>query len=339
MIQKRDRALDGLRGIAAMCVVLSHVAAMQWVPGVDRGPPETWQWALWHLGAPAVDVFLVLSGYVVAGSLMRGRSEYAGYLLSRAIRLYPVAWLAVAAGLALRFSGLTPSLGMTAYLSHLAEELTPGDMIGLTTMIAPIPDVSRINPPLWTLILEMQAAAFIPVLLWVARRNPMAVAICGMFVPFAVAYAMNVGYPLTVTGFFFGVALAAAEDRIPPAPRPLAVLAFFGAALMCRHYLSSDDNLLRVPCAIATAGVIIAIRQGAGRSVLESAVLQKLGLLSYPLYALHWPIMAATTMAFGASVGVPIAAVCSIPLALIASAIVEKFVDRPSTRLSRLVRT
>ena len=53
----REPQLDGMRGLAALAVALSHVAAMSWIPYED-GPaaPSAWAYVLWHLGAPAVDL-------------------------------------------------------------------------------------------------------------------------------------------------------------------------------------------------------------------------------------------------------------------------------------------
>ena len=165
MMNERDDGLDGARGIAAMAVVLSHVAAMTWVPFVDgAGNGSTLERVLWHLGAPAVDLVLVLSGYVVTRSLLRRPVDYFPYLLGRLVRLLPVAWIAIGLGLALRSAGLHAPSGTSSGLLELASPLTSADVIGLMTLVAPVPNVDVISPPLWTLVLEMQAAYAMPLL-------------------------------------------------------------------------------------------------------------------------------------------------------------------------------
>lgn len=339
MIKARDTTLDGIRGIAALCVAFSHVAAMQWVAGIDAKDPTAWQWLLWHLGAPAVDLFMVLSGYVVAGSLSRRATPYGEYVLSRMVRLYPVAWIGVAFGLALRAAGLTPLIGMSSLISDLSTPILPGDMIGMTTMLAPIPRVNIVNPALWTLVLEMQAALAIPFILWLARRSALGVAIAGAFIPAIVAVALHEAYLLPMCGFVFGVVLSVVEDRIPQAPRPNGALLFFLVILLCRHYLSSDDPMLRVPCALAAAGVVLTVRQGAARRLLCGRIPEWLGAISYPFYAVHLPIMSAFAMTLGRHVGVPMAALASIPFSLVVARLVETAVDRHAVRLSRLVKS
>jgi peptidoglycan/LPS O-acetylase OafA/YrhL len=339
MIEARDRSLDGLRGIAAFAVVVSHVAAMTWNPFYDKGAdPAVWQKMLWHLGAPAVDVFLVLSGYVVAGALIRSRAGYGEYLLGRMARLYPVAWLAVLAGLALRVADLRIPGAMSAATVLIRDPLGASDMIGFATMIAPIPTVNSVNPPLWTLVLEMQAALIMPLLAWGARRDARILALLSLAVPTLAASLIGYAYPYYFTGFGIGAALVVFERRVPQAPRPAVVLIFFGAILLCRHFLDSEDAGLRVPCALAAAGVVLAIRQGAAHALLRSRVCSWLGDVSYPLYAIHWPVMAAFCMILGTRIGITAAAVISIPLSVALAWVVSRAVDRPAIALSRTLR-
>ena len=69
------QAFDGLRGVLALGVVLSHFTLMTVNPFDDPTRPlAVWEHLCWYLGAPAVDAFFVLSGWVVAGSYLRHRS-------------------------------------------------------------------------------------------------------------------------------------------------------------------------------------------------------------------------------------------------------------------------
>lgn len=340
MNQGRYIALDGLRGIAALAVVFSHIASMTWMPFKDKRDPELFEWALWHLGAPAVDIFLVLSGFVIARSLIKNPSPYLDYMLSRMVRLYPVAWVAVGVGFALRGIGLEPFIGMSPSID-MKEELGISDIIGLMTMIGPIPNVSTVNPPLWTLVLEMQAAFFMPVLAYVARRNPALLAAIGLIVLFSLTMITSYVYPIFFYGFFVGAALAGLEGKIPVTPKPVLLLVVAGIALMMRHYLSFmdfEDYILRIPSAVAAAGVIIAIQQGAGKALLESKPVQWLGDISYPLYAVHWPILAGVTMMYGKSMGVTTAAIMAIPFAILIAWLVGIAVDKPAITLSKILR-
>lgn len=339
MTSQRDHELDGLRGIAALAVVLSHIAAITWVPFIDGGTPNAWQHALWYLGAPAVDMFLVLSGYVVTKSLTRRTQDYFPYILSRYIRLAPIAWMAVLAGLALRSVDMQPPPGTSESLLALAKPLGTWDILGFATLIAPVPQTEYLNPPLWTIFIEIQAAFAMPFLAAAAKRWPLATAPVGLALLLVVALASNFYYPIYFSGFVLGAALCTLEGRLPKAPRPFAIAIVGFAILMLRHVLSTEDPLLRPVCAIGAVLIILAVRQGAWNAALRSDVAQWLGRISYPLYAVHWPIMAAVVLVAGGLVHPAIAALCSIPLALAAATFARRHVDGPSVTLSHLVKS
>jgi peptidoglycan/LPS O-acetylase OafA/YrhL len=79
---KRLVCLDGLRGVLAVYVMLSHTMPFAPLPG--------WlQWLFQHGGA-AVDVFFILSGLVIVQSLSSFEYHALPFLTARVARIYPV---------------------------------------------------------------------------------------------------------------------------------------------------------------------------------------------------------------------------------------------------------
>ncbi|MBC9957451.1 acyltransferase [Yimella sp. cx-51] len=95
----RNLALDGLRGLALVLVVLSHGWAL-W-PGGGSGSNAPW-WQVLRSGNLAVTVFLVAGGYLLIAGLMRlpsngSSADYVRAVLRRVIRIaVPVLVLVVA---------------------------------------------------------------------------------------------------------------------------------------------------------------------------------------------------------------------------------------------------
>jgi peptidoglycan/LPS O-acetylase OafA/YrhL len=79
---KRLVCLDGLRGVLACYVMLSHT--MPFAP-----MPHWLHWLFQHGGA-GVDVFFILSGLVIMQSLASFRYQAAPFLIARITRIYPV---------------------------------------------------------------------------------------------------------------------------------------------------------------------------------------------------------------------------------------------------------
>jgi peptidoglycan/LPS O-acetylase OafA/YrhL len=77
--------LEGLRGLLAAWVFAFHflVIGGHW----DRLPPRL-QAVL--DGGRAVDVFLILSGFVITGTLLSKRDGYWQFIFRRFLRIYPV---------------------------------------------------------------------------------------------------------------------------------------------------------------------------------------------------------------------------------------------------------
>ncbi|MFI5289589.1 MAG: acyltransferase family protein, partial [Polyangia bacterium] len=102
--RERYGGLDGLRGLAALSVFFCHVAAMMppvWVPaGVTHSPLHVF----WD-GTAAVNLFFVLSGFVLALPFVGARRKdipYAGFVIRRIFRIYPVYLVTVGLAILLR---------------------------------------------------------------------------------------------------------------------------------------------------------------------------------------------------------------------------------------------
>ncbi|MFZ6800922.1 acyltransferase family protein [Undibacterium sp. Di24W] len=82
----KDNNFNLLRLLAAFAVLISHSFAM-------LGHPEPFAASVGkNLGAMAVDVFFVTSGFLVCASLMRSRNAL-DYLRARAFRIFPALWM------------------------------------------------------------------------------------------------------------------------------------------------------------------------------------------------------------------------------------------------------
>jgi len=120
--------LDGLRGIAALTVVLSHITAgfrPQMYFGMEKGAAPTIQ--TWFATSPlfvfvsgsfAVYIFFVLSGYVISASADRSRSSLLATAAGRVIRLsLPCAASLIFAGMLINF-GMTSASGAANIVGH-----------------------------------------------------------------------------------------------------------------------------------------------------------------------------------------------------------------------------
>lgn len=81
--------MEGLRGVAVLLVFLQHVGAQGeglLMPGSAAAPLMT---ALKQQGNVGVELFFVLSGYLIYGHLVARRPGFWAFLRRRAVRLYP----------------------------------------------------------------------------------------------------------------------------------------------------------------------------------------------------------------------------------------------------------
>lgn len=97
----RDQSLDVVRGVAILLAMGWHFNAQTGVTFFDAllEPGRRFGWA-------GVDLFFVLSGFLIGGLVLREREKTGGFdanefLLRRAIRLWPVVWVFLVAQLVL----------------------------------------------------------------------------------------------------------------------------------------------------------------------------------------------------------------------------------------------
>ncbi len=148
-------ALDAVRALAAIGVVLAHVAAVLVLRGMSL------RWAA--IGDAGVLVFFVLSGYLIASSVLRpARFDMRGYMIRRALRILPLYYASMLVALIL--IDPTPLLsgpGRADVAAHVA--LLHGLSRGMRYSIAGI---------WWTLTVEWLFYLFIAIVAVTFRRSP-----------------------------------------------------------------------------------------------------------------------------------------------------------------------
>jgi peptidoglycan/LPS O-acetylase OafA/YrhL len=102
----RIQELDGLRALAAFLVIAWHFI------GIPDGP-DYWLWSVFYLGHFGVDLFFVLSGFLITTILLENRespSYFSSFYGRRAFRIWPLYYLMCAICLLGCLSGRSPAL-------------------------------------------------------------------------------------------------------------------------------------------------------------------------------------------------------------------------------------
>ncbi|MFZ3481656.1 acyltransferase family protein [Sphingomonas sp. 3-13AW] len=334
----RDRALDGLRGIAALMVFFSHVAMMTWFPREGGAAPNDLEYAMWHLGAPAVDLFFVLSGYVLAASLEGVKIDGAtigSFLARRWVRLMPVAWVGVALGLAVRTLIVPMQQDPLVGMINMDQPLRWQDWVGFITFTFPMPDTDRFNVPLWTLVMEMYASFLIPVTVAGVRKKGRLFLLPAFTSWIILWYVSGRLEFMTLPLFVLGVAVRVYAADLPR--KSLKVALMIGLLLVFSRYLLDVLHVWqRYVSGVGAALLILAVRGGAARAFLTCAPVGWLGKISYPFYAVHFPLVVASSILLSAKgVGSTLAAMMALPVALAVAEVVHRTIEQLSIRTSR----
>lgn len=361
--RNRDRllALDGLRGVAALIVVLHHVLLIARPVSGPTGEPtvgsiwwflERTPLKLLTAGHEAVLVFFVLSGLVVAlPAVKRVDFSWPGLVASRFVRLFLPAWASIAVATLLLLA--VPRLpGQVTGGSWLARQV-PSDwswqhLVGeWSLMIGGVPQ----NNVLWTLRWELAFSLLLPgylVLAMALRRRwlPTATLALGLAVAGAVAGIEALNYlPVFFLGTLLAVRLRSLErwSESVRARRLLGCVLVGGVLVLVVEWLlapvvptsSQGGHALRgVETLGAVAIVVVAAAATGFRRLLECRVPQFLGRISFSLYLVHLPVLATLAFLLG-DWNWPAVGLVGAPLGVLAGWVFFRLVEKPLHRVAR----
>jgi len=304
----RDRlsGLDGIRGLAALFVVLHHTYLRSF-PGYPAATGPLWTgWLIY--GRFAVVLFIVLSGFCLAAAPARhgwrldGAGRYDGigrYANRRAWRILPPYWAALVFSLLIAWL-VVPQPGLPAPDARSAA--VHGLLVqNLFTATSP-------NRALWSIAIEVQLYLALPVLLLLVRWSG-ALAMLGAvalvmlgFGAFSSPVFLANAAPDLGGLFAMGVVAAgivAASERVRALPwhwlalaaaaPVLAVIAWQGSVWTLNNTFWIDLALgPAIGCLLAA---VVTDKPPALVRALESRPLRSLGSFSYSLYLTHAPIV------------------------------------------------
>lgn len=331
--------IEGLRALAILVVVAFHAA----IPGV-------------HGGFIGVDVFFVVSGYLITSLLTReltktGRVDLPRFYARRVRRLLPGACLALAVTVFVGRRLLSPLEQTSFAASAVATSLYASNIWFARTATDYLGDAAETNPLLhtWSLAVEEQFYLLWPAMLMVAfhlGRRPMRSLTLAVWLVTVISLCASVWltYVAQPWAFFgsptraweFGVgALAFAGRRgarpLPPIVRDVigwtAVLWLLWAVFRYDRQTEFPGTAALVP-AIATA-ILLALGAEAPRPCVTRLLgirpMRWLGKMSYSWYLWHWPVLVFATSAYGALSlgGRALWAAASLAIAVVAYHFVE----------------
>ena len=344
--------IQGLRAIAVVAVVLNH-AGLPFVSG----------------GYVGVDVFFVISGFLISSHLMRsldadGRIHFAEFYARRARRILPASFVVLAASILGSYLFVPPLLREQIFRDAIATALYVPNYAfavqGTDYLAGTSPSVFQ---HYWSLGVEEQFYLLWPVLLlalFVIGRRSRRVLVVGLctVVVISLVSCIVLTYVSQPWAFFslwtraweLGVGGLVA---VIPVPRQLpavvaGVLGWLGLAgiVIASVLFSAATAFPGYAAALPVASAALVIFAGSSPSrlgpltFLRLRPVQFLGLISYSLYLVHWPILLLTQAAVGAYntinlVGSLLLVALSVPVAWA----LHRWVEDPARKSRWFART
>lgn len=294
-------ALDGLRGIAASWVVFHHLHTNSLLDGG----------ALAANGARLVDVFFVLSGFVLAYQYRKRltqASAVSDFMRRRIARIWPLH------AAILLFMAAPRLLSLVLHGPAGNDLFVPAGDHSLPSLLASLAMVQALgiydyavwNGPAWSISVEMGAYLVFAFVAWASRGRTTlpAVVICLGIVAYLLFTGMGLRIPYELyilrglMGFFAGVALLPFYERLvaasPRHSRLLATLleAASGLCLIAAvGWLGNGAEGFLFVAICAGTVLLYAFQRGAVSAILGREPFQSLGAWSLGVYLLHVPLL------------------------------------------------
>lgn len=213
-LSTRIPSLDGLRGLAALTVVLGHARLIVLADPVLQFPGlHPLSEGVGTFSGLAVWLFFVLSGLVLTRlATAHPGFDYGAYVLSRVARLYLPVWAALAfTAVSILLIPRAQNLGLGEWVDAHPPVLSAAGLVADATLVA---GTSGTLSPLWTLQWEVLFSLLLVLFIAVLRRIPPSL---GVVLGIALAtVGARIGSPilLYLPMFAIGVSLALAWPRL-----------------------------------------------------------------------------------------------------------------------------
>ena len=339
--------IDGLRAVAVIAVILYHG-----FPTIFTG------------GFIGVDIFFVISGFLISANIFRkieaDHFSFGDFYGRRIRRIFPSLLVILLACLAYGFIVLLPS-----ELALLGRSIVAGGGFVANLLLwheAGYFDQASITKPLlhlWSLGVEEQFYIVWPVALWVFYRRRRTSPIFLLL-----AWVASLGFSLAIirhyqTADFYSplsrlweldsgailawitlyapdrFGLTGAGNRTMKRSRYadiISLLGFaliFGAMFLINRTMPFPGGLAMVPVAGALMLIVAGPTALINRTVLTSRVAVFIGLISYPLYLWHWPLISFAYIIDHDRPLKVFLVICLIALSILLAWLTYRFVERP----------
>ena len=289
--------IDGLRGIAVLAVVLYHFA-----PAFAGG------------GFVGVDVFFVISGFLIGGILWReittcGTINLGGFLLRRIRRLAPAYFTMAAISAAVAYVVLLPFefrefgkslIASVVYMSNIQLfreagyfDIASEDKALLHTWSLSVEEQFYLALPILLLLLRRRRSLLVAVLTVIFTASLLACILVTPSLPTATFFL----FPFRAWELILGVLLSIAWVERGLSGSYGAWVSWLGLGLLATAIAVTQpgDQFPGYMALLPTLGTALIIVNMHDRNtintVLGSQPLVQVGLISYSLYLWHWPVL------------------------------------------------
>jgi peptidoglycan/LPS O-acetylase OafA/YrhL len=310
--------VEVLRGLAALAVAWFHMTNTYRLDWVRYSGFYGW------LG---VDMFFVISGFIIPYSLHRSQYKFVyfpRFLARRLVRLEPPYLLSIAIVLILwevgsrvpGFAGVPPSYSLGQILAHFLY-------------LIPLTDYPWLNVVYWTLAYEFVFYILIGLLWPVLSRRSLLFTVALVAIIQAIDIAMRDKPTGAALLFFIGICCARGMLKLDP--RWLSMLAASVAVVALYWIVDLPAALI----SLVTASLILFV------DIPRIRILGFLGAISYSLYLLHVPIGGRVINIGKRFIEGPtqelLLSLTGLAVSLVVATIFWKYVEEPAKRASKRI--